>query len=59
MTSREIYARVPLKTDKREIRILALVPSTSGDTLHRDLFVKSLDYDTFTTQLYPTLGLVQ
>ena len=45
MTSREIYARVPLITDRREIRILALAPGTSDDALHGDLFVESLDYD--------------
>lgn len=43
--SSEIYAKVPLAREKREIRILTLAPGIDDDTLHGGMFTDSLDYD--------------
>ena len=60
MSSQEIYAQVPLNTDRREIRILALASGTNDDALRGDLFVESLNYDDlhYTALSYTWSGLV-
>ena len=45
MVSQDVYARAPLVTAQREIRILSLVPSIGDSVLRGDLIVESLNDD--------------